>query len=191
MTSKELWVIEAIVSNEFSGYNYHLPEHTVSYDELRRDGATSCWANSIEDNGAKHGTVVAGKEISGVVGSLVKKGYVYSCGTGRDATVTVTEAGWAAYQKDIETFFVNDQKAEENIQAENASIDDAAFCLACMTALGVTKFAETISLPITTKEAIHIKLCEEVAKAMLLNKLASSDTEVLRVIQVRAYTLWN
>ena len=96
LTPKEVYIIEAIVSNEYSGYNYHLPSPDTTYDEIWTAGGHSCWTNTIEDNGAKHGIPVSGKEISGVLSSLNKKGFVISS-TGREGTAYVTKAGWEAY----------------------------------------------------------------------------------------------
>ena len=93
-----MYIIESIVANSYSGYNYHLPDLTTSYDEILECGGESCWSNTIDDNGAKHGTVVSGLAISGVVSSLVKKGYVQSSSTSRDAVTVVTRSGWEAYQ---------------------------------------------------------------------------------------------
>jgi hypothetical protein len=98
LTPKELYIIEAIISNEMGGNNYHLPLFTESYD---RANGGECWASSIENNGAKNGEKVTGKSISGVVASLNKKGFVISRGKEPDATCEVTSAGWEAYQKDM------------------------------------------------------------------------------------------
>ena len=100
LTSKELYVIEAIVSNCYTSNNYELPSYELSYfDAKAGDG---CWTNCIDDNGAKHGTLVTGKELSGTLSSLNKKGYVGSS-TGRDGVARVTELGWKAYQEDMTT----------------------------------------------------------------------------------------
>lgn len=97
LTEKEIWVIEAIVANSYCQNNYHLPEHTLSYEEATNNGE-EVWADCIDDNGAEHGEPVEGKAISGVVSSLSQKGFVICGGRGRDAHVRVTEAGWKAYQ---------------------------------------------------------------------------------------------
>ena len=97
LTEKELWMIEAIVSNEHSDNNYFLPEYTRSYEAAHAD--SDVWSDSLEANGAKHGEKVDLRGIPGVVSSLNKKGYAVSMGTGREATVHVTEAGWLEYQK--------------------------------------------------------------------------------------------
>lgn len=98
VTQKELYIIEAIISNEMSANNYFLPHYSLSFEQINTCGG--CWSDTIEQNGAKHGEKVAGKNISGVVGSLNKKGFVISSG-GRslEATVEVTKAGWEAYQE--------------------------------------------------------------------------------------------
>jgi len=97
LTQKEIYIIEAIVSNSYCCNNYKLPSATLSYDDAVQ--GEEIWANTIDDNGAKHGEIVIGKEISGVVSSLNRKGYVVSSGSGRDASVMVTEEGWKAYQE--------------------------------------------------------------------------------------------
>lgn len=103
LTPKEVYIIEAIVSNEYSGYNYHLPDaFTTTYEDIKMYG-DSCWTDTIEDNGAKHGIPVRGKEISGVLSSLNKKGYVVSC-HGKEGTALVTKAGWEAYVAYAKTF---------------------------------------------------------------------------------------
>lgn len=195
LTSKELWVIEAIVSNEFSGNNYRLPSHTESYDELKSYNGDCCWANSIEDNGAKHGTPCSGKEISGVIASLVKKGFVFGGDVkkfGRDATIAVTRKGWEAYQE-----VMNEPSFEELIEKQKQpkleEVSDMEFLQASMQVLGsqkVVKIVNSFPLKDTTKEMIQIKICEEVAKAMLLNQLECSETDVLRKVQVVAYKYW-
>lgn len=95
LTEKELWIIEAIVSNSFCSNNYSLPHYSKSYEDANIE---PCWTDCIDDNGAKHGTPVSGKEISGVLSSLNKKGYVIS-DCGRDGTANVTREGWKAYQE--------------------------------------------------------------------------------------------
>jgi hypothetical protein len=97
LTEKELWMIEAIVSNEHSDNNYFLPEYTRSYKEAFAD--SGCWSDTLEANGAKNGEKVDLRGIPGVVASLNKKGFAVSRGTGREATVYVTGAGWKAYQE--------------------------------------------------------------------------------------------
>ena len=97
LTEKEIWVIEAIVANSYCQNNYHLPEHTLSYEEATNDGE-AVWANCIDDNGAEHGEPTVGKALAGVVSALSQKGFVQCGGTGNDAQVSVTEAGWKAYQ---------------------------------------------------------------------------------------------
>ena len=97
LTQKEIYIIEAIVSNTYCFNNGKLPSALLSYDEAV--GGEEVWADTIEDNGAEHGEVVRGKEISGVVSSLNKKGFVISGGRGKDAGVMVTKKGWCAYQK--------------------------------------------------------------------------------------------
>lgn len=99
LTQKELYIIEAIVSNEMSENNYSLPSYLETYEEA--NCKYGCWADTIENNRAPNGEKVTGKSISGVVASLNKKGYVVSSGTGREATVAVTRAGWKAYQEDM------------------------------------------------------------------------------------------
>lgn len=99
LTDKELYIIEAIVSNEFCDNNNSLPSYLETYDDAYCSGG--CWADTIELNAAENGEKVTGKAISGVVASLNKKGYVYSYGSGPDATVTVTKQGWEAYQQDM------------------------------------------------------------------------------------------
>lgn len=98
LTEKELWVVEAIVSNETGDNNYFLPSYTVSFEEAN---ISPCWTDTIDCNGAKHGVPSSGKEISGVLSSLNKKGYVISS-CGREGTATVTREGWKAYQKTME-----------------------------------------------------------------------------------------
>lgn len=97
LTEKELWMIEAIVSNESGDNNYFLPEYTRSYEKALAD--TVVWSDNLEANGAKHGEKVETASIAGVVSSLTKKGFVVGHNVGRDATVSVTEAGWKAYQE--------------------------------------------------------------------------------------------
>lgn len=98
LTQKELWMIEAIVSNSYCANNYHLPSFELSYEDANADD--ECWTDSLEDNGAIHGTPSKGKEISGVLSSLNKKGYVISS-AGREGTARVTESGWKAYQEEM------------------------------------------------------------------------------------------
>lgn len=100
LTPKELWLIEAIVSNEFTSNNYYLPSHLESFEEAR--AGEGCWTFSIGQSGAKHGEKVSGKALSGVVASANKKGYVISNEAGRDSTVQVTREGWKAYQEAME-----------------------------------------------------------------------------------------
>ena len=98
LTEKEIYIIEAIISNEMCGNNYHLPSQDASYEDAYEG---DCWADMIPNNGARHGERVTGKAISGVVASLSKKGYV-KCEKGErasDDVVGVTKAGWEAYQK--------------------------------------------------------------------------------------------
>lgn len=99
LTSKELYIIEAIVSNEMSENNYRLPSYLEDYEDANCE--YGCWADTIEQNGAQNGDKVTGKAISGVVASLNKKGYVRSIGAGSEATVIVTKNGWHAYQVDM------------------------------------------------------------------------------------------
>jgi hypothetical protein len=96
LTQKEIYIIEAIVANSYCSNNYKLPSYELSYEEAASE---EVWADTIDDNGAIHGQSVSGKEISGVVSSLNKKGFVVSDGKGREACVFVTEEGWAAYQE--------------------------------------------------------------------------------------------
>ena len=97
LTMKELWMIEAIVSNEFGSNNYDLFIYTLSYEDANADN--SVWSNMLDANGAKHGTKVTGKGISAIVSSLNKKGYARSMGKGNDSTVYVTREGWSVYQE--------------------------------------------------------------------------------------------
>lgn len=96
LSQKELWIIEAIVSNSYCSNNYRLPHWSESYIKATNDGE-SCWTDCIDDNGAKHGIPVKGKEISGVLSSLNKKDFVQS-DSGREGTARVTILGWEAYQ---------------------------------------------------------------------------------------------
>lgn len=97
LTPKELFVIEAVISNEFSENNYRLPSPTEEYDSH----AFQCWSHSLDANGAIHGEKVSGKAMSGVVASLNKKGYAVSYGKGNDKTVHILEEGWKAYQEEM------------------------------------------------------------------------------------------
>ena len=97
LTMKELWMIEAIVSNEYGDNNYNLPSYELSYEDAHAD--TSVWSNILDESGAVHGTKVTGKGISAVVSSLNKKGYAHSMGKGKDASVYVTREGWKVYQE--------------------------------------------------------------------------------------------
>ena len=96
LSQKELWIIEAIVANSYCSNNYRLPHWSESY-ETATNGGESCWTDCIDDNGAKHGLPSKGKEISGVLSSLNKKGFVVS-DCGRDGAASVTPTGWEAYQ---------------------------------------------------------------------------------------------
>mgnify|MGYP001489656390 CR=1 FL=1 len=97
LTMKELWMIEAIVSNEYGDNNYNLPSYELSYEDAHAD--TLVWSSILDENGAKHGTKVTGKGISAVVSSLNKKGFARSKGKGNDSTVYVTREGWSVYQE--------------------------------------------------------------------------------------------
>jgi hypothetical protein len=105
ITNKELYIIEAIVSNEMSSNNYFLPSYTSSYEEAQAN--SSCWSETIDSNGAIHGEKVTGKKISGVVSSLRKKGFISCNGRGADSTVNVTREGWKAYQETMELLDVS------------------------------------------------------------------------------------
>lgn len=102
ITQKELWMIEAIVSNECSENNNFLPSYKLSYNEI--DAKYGCWSDTLDLNGAKHGEPVKQKGFGGVIASLVKKGYVikYGASSLTKSTVTVTKEGWEAYQETME-----------------------------------------------------------------------------------------
>lgn len=97
LTMKELWMIEAIVSNEYGDNNYNLPSYELSYEDA--NAGTLVWSSILDENGAKHGEKVNTKGIPGVVSSLNKKGYAESSGKGKDGVVSVTREGWKVYQE--------------------------------------------------------------------------------------------
>lgn len=87
VTKNEAKVLWAIATNCFNALNYGTP---VSYEEA----GNPIWTHSINDAGKPSG--VEGKALSGVCGSLVKKGLMGSDEDGDDSTVYITEAGWDA-----------------------------------------------------------------------------------------------
>jgi len=99
LTDKELWIVEAIVANSYCSNNYKLPSYELSYEDS--NAYEPVWTDCIDDNGACNGIPSKGKEISGVLSSLNKKGYVVSS-SGRDGVARVTREGWKAYQETME-----------------------------------------------------------------------------------------
>ena len=107
ITEKEVWVIENIISAEHCGNNYHLPSWETPYDKAF-EGET--WASCAQLGGAKHGEKTEGVAFSGVCASLVKKGFAFASGKGKEAIIGITQNGWEAYQ---EWAALNLKKAEE------------------------------------------------------------------------------
>jgi len=67
-------------------YNYYQPDNGEGIDF---NG--SIWSDSINDSNRPSG--INGKELSGVVGSLAKKGLVDTSDDGKDSTVWITKNG--------------------------------------------------------------------------------------------------
>lgn len=95
LTEREVWAIENIMSAEHCSNNFCLPSWELPYEEAF-GGET--FSDCIDSGGAEHGIPSKGKELSGVVSSLVKKGYADHTDEGRDSATWITKAGWEAYQ---------------------------------------------------------------------------------------------
>lgn len=77
LTNNELLILTAIDKSE---YGDHLQE--------------AVWTFTLADH-----SPLRGKEISGTVASLVKKGFVRVAGEGREMEISITDRGAAAYVK--------------------------------------------------------------------------------------------
>ena len=89
-TEKEFKVLRAIATNCFNHLNYGTPE-------VYEDADAPIWSAEINDAGEP--SEIEGLELSGVCGSLARKGFV---GTHKDRdgeTIWLTEEGFAAYKE--------------------------------------------------------------------------------------------
>ncbi len=95
ITLREVFAIENIISAEHCSNNYQLPSWETPYEEAF---AGETWSDCADSGGGKHGEKTTGKEFSGVCSSLVKKGWAFTSGSGREKAIGITKEGWEAYQ---------------------------------------------------------------------------------------------
>jgi hypothetical protein len=81
LTNLELEVLRALVNNDFM-------DGCQGADRIGKE----LWSDCIN----QRTSIVSNVQLPGVVSSLSKKGLVKSSGTGRDATIWLTEQGVAA-----------------------------------------------------------------------------------------------
>ena len=92
ITPNEAAVLRAIATNCFNVLNYGAP---TCYEEANQE----IWTDLIND--AEYPSGITGKTLSGVCGSLAKKGLIQSF-TGfeaGEATIMMTREGFDAYQE--------------------------------------------------------------------------------------------
>lgn len=90
LTKSEAWVLRAIATNCYNELNYGIP---TTYEECRNP----IWSECIND--ATYPSLVEGKALSGVCGSLSRKGFVTADGKGDDASIAMTKTGFEAMMK--------------------------------------------------------------------------------------------
>lgn len=95
ITENEAKVLRAIATNCFNVLNYGIPS---SYE----DASNWVWTDCLND--AKFPSGIEGKSLSGVCGSLSKKGLIESDDCPGEESILLTEAGFDAMMK----FFDND-----------------------------------------------------------------------------------
>lgn len=85
-----------MTSNKFlTAFEYEVL-FAIDQSEYGDEIHSRVWTFTIAD----HAPSIKGKQISGAVSSLVKKGYVTVCGDGEDQEIGMTEAGVKAYVHD-------------------------------------------------------------------------------------------
>lgn len=90
ITDNEAKVLKAVLTNDFTMSNGRVPD--------KFEGSDWIWSDCINDTRFPSG--IEGKALSGVVSSLCQKGLLQTDGnSGRDACVSLTEAGYAAAVK--------------------------------------------------------------------------------------------
>jgi hypothetical protein len=90
ITENEAAVLRAIACNCFNNLNYSTPK---TYDECNGD----IWADLINDSA--YPSDIEGKTLSGVCGSLARKGFIKTSGKGKDCGITMTENGFNEMMK--------------------------------------------------------------------------------------------
>lgn len=80
-TELEFQVMKQIILNEMTGLNGAMPSSVDDLDEC------VCWTDCVEDGGS-----VRGKQLSGVMSSLVQKDLIFS-DSGKDGTCGPTQKG--------------------------------------------------------------------------------------------------
>ncbi len=89
VTNKEYQVLKGIINNDFQdscGGTVECVENEIWVDTL---------CNSTGD--------IQGRELSGVISSLSKKGLVKSFGRGDDAYLFITMCGWALFNRESDS----------------------------------------------------------------------------------------
>jgi len=90
ITQNEAAVLRAIATNCYNVMNYGNPS---CYEEANQE----IWTNLIND--AEYPSGIEGKSLSGVCGSLARKGLILSFEGGKDSTIMMTEEGFNAYSE--------------------------------------------------------------------------------------------
>lgn len=87
ITANEAAVLRSIATNCYNVLNYGVPS---CYEEANNE----IWTDLIND--AEYPSGIEGKALSGVCGSLARKGLILSFDGGRDSTIMMTKEGYDA-----------------------------------------------------------------------------------------------